>query len=1628
MELIGRSDELEKLNDVARDLGRDRGRAVFVSGEPGIGKTALVDAFLRDLSGRFPEVAVYRAGCHEQYDSGHPYLVFNDLAVDIFVEDGELTTAQECLRVLEETAGPWLGVVPVVGGLASAMYETAKSVARGSKRAGSGGNETVDQGPEVLRSFARTVRRLATLRPTVVYLDDIHWADASSVTLLGYLIRQLTDVPLLIVATYRPADALETNAPLVQLMRELRRNAILEEVALQGLSGGALQPLARRAGVSAEALHRHTGGNPLFALELARLLEADPSVNLETLPTALEGVFERRIESLSEAKRKALRYASVEGDEFSSIVVARLLEEDEADLEDSLADLQTRHGLVVEQGEARLPNRAETYRYRFAHGLFQRRLYSELKRSRRRRLHLAVAEALEETHPDPTSRRAVAAQLIRHFREADCPARAYAYAFARAEQFADMRMAREALDAATLSGSLLDEEGASPDDPRRLHLALLRGAQFETLGRRAELSASLDSAREALSNTTAPAARVKYLLLRAKLVASSDHREATALREQAVVLARQADDATLVEALLSVDATSHHLDVEELAGLVGRLETVGTRMRTLLRLAVAEARNPSRSANFVREAAALAAKDSSSDIRAEVAACEGYLAALNGRPHTAVERGLAAREMATTPETWAEANEVARVGYVLLGDLNGAIELLSEKVDRIPTWNVPQLLEAHCELSSVLLGAGRRPEAEFTARRARELGEVSGNQLLLAPVLALEAEFCSSRGHAHQALDALIRAQSLAEEWGDPGWDFRERIGQVYLGMELIAEAVEVMSTEDERESPELWAQYTRTRREASVLMAQADFAALADLYLRSFRLTPLGLSHGYANWLQVAALVGRAEEARAELDRRQRELGPDDDWVRAKLLAARAYAAGYFGDAQACLGDVEAALQMAIIAGDASFPLEVAGWCETYENSLSPEWVANVRAKVFDALGKQGQLVGQIEVETASARAAVSAGDITRARDAYLRCTRVCDPRVYPDAVLGAVERWARFELEWGSVEQAELAIDQLNGLVDDASLTATHAELDLQIMRRALHQGQREAAQRAAASAFRRVAGDFPASIQLREKAAVIAGSFECADMERQYRLEAFQMAPDCEVSSLRVHTVGAWDEFLWADGQFEEALAIRMGLLSEFPDSTSVAAARHHSAIGQRLAFLQRFSEALPHLELATRGLTHDHLAFRWRALVAQSVALMHLGREEEAPALLEQGFELACRMPGHEEPLEAAEVVLRHLGDWGGRWPQEQERVLDRVERMGEQRGWLLYQVRPDWVLLAAWTRYRINDQDQRVSALLDSLPEEASDAVGAQDVAGALLGRASMQLSIGRSSEARASLRALRGLLASGAVENPEDVASVAAQHLQSAGLSQLCLEYLSFSETASQVQNGTPSERSDGFYQQLIGEAYWTLGRIEEAREAFTKVVDLGTPMRAGLGASSLAFLLVALGRHGEAGALLRRLPSVQDLHVSVLPVYVMAARLAGAVEVEGELRSRLDRELVLAPRSPNLALPSKALFAFLDDGRLEDRLGVIDSVIADARIEQRTTTLLDGLAIRATLLWKGDRHDEALAAVATCAEEAMVRGRLGYVSEKIRAYVPETLWRVLSIPIDAWAHLGEGEGPLAVS
>lgn len=418
--LVGRKSELEQLHAAMRSASTGKGLIVCALGETGMGKTTLVEQFLAELQDAGPN-AIARGRCSERLAGTEAYLPLLEGLESLRRGDPAAT------RLMNTLAPSWLAQISPSNG--------------GATRRGEGQANSQERLKLELAAF---FQELSRQRRTVLFFDDLHWADVSTIDILLYLAGKFDQLHLLVILAYRPSELRLGKHPFLDIKPDLQAHGRCQDLTLGFLSESDFAqcvaeefPGHSLSQQALSAIYVKTGGNPLFMGELMRYLRECGAIVQEDatwvlarsiaevekeVPESLRGLIQRKIDRLSEEDRKLLTVASIQGLEFDSDVLAKVLQIDPADVEERLEALERGHALVRAIGEHEYPDRTLTMRYRFVQTLYQNVLFTGMRPTRRSALSAAVAQILVTAYGE--SCREIASELARLYESARSFARA----------------------------------------------------------------------------------------------------------------------------------------------------------------------------------------------------------------------------------------------------------------------------------------------------------------------------------------------------------------------------------------------------------------------------------------------------------------------------------------------------------------------------------------------------------------------------------------------------------------------------------------------------------------------------------------------------------------------------------------------------------------------------------------------------------------------------------------------------------------------------------------------------------------------------------------------------------------------------------------------------------------------------------------------------------------------------------------------------------------------------------------------------------------------------------------------------------------------------------------------------
>ena len=469
---VGREGQRAQLLRGYARVKAGRGLMVGVCGEPGIGKTSLVEDFLAELPRRSEHPTIARGRCSESLAGSEAFLPVLEV-LDGLMHRSDGPSFNSLIKTLAPT---WYMQVATDSTDTTSLGEMRERAPVGSQE-------------RMKRELGALLQEVSRLRPLVLFIDDLHWADVSTIDVLNYLAGRLSDLRLMIVMSYRISDMALAKHPFLGIRSELQARGVFEELELRFLDARDIErylslqfPGHRFPPDFASAIHAKTEGSPLFMADLIRYLHDTGGIVEEKgtwviargvpdvprdLPESVKGMIARNIERLDDRDRRLLLAASVQGHEFDSAVVAAAAEMDPAEVEERLETLERVHVFVKRGDEHEFPDRTLTLKYRFVHVLYQNVLYASLQPTRRVALSRAIVEALLTRYgPDAPS---IAGRLALLFETARDFASSAKYFLIAARKSMALFAFREAL---SLADRGLAGLRGLPDGPARMELEL----------------------------------------------------------------------------------------------------------------------------------------------------------------------------------------------------------------------------------------------------------------------------------------------------------------------------------------------------------------------------------------------------------------------------------------------------------------------------------------------------------------------------------------------------------------------------------------------------------------------------------------------------------------------------------------------------------------------------------------------------------------------------------------------------------------------------------------------------------------------------------------------------------------------------------------------------------------------------------------------------------------------------------------------------------------------------------------------------------------------------------------------------------------------------------------------------
>jgi DNA-binding winged helix-turn-helix (wHTH) protein/predicted ATPase len=465
--LVERETVLERLHTALVQARQGVRQVVFVTGEAGIGKTAVVEAFAVQAAA---PLRVARGQCVEHYGTGEAYLP----VLEAFSQLCRGPEGTHLVALLRQQAPTWLVQMPWL--LGTTDRQRLQYELQGATR------------ERMLRELTEVMDTLTAETPLLLLLEDLHWSDYATLDLVAMLARRRTPARLLLVGTYRPVEVIVQGHPLRAVTLDLQRQGHSTELPLSELSVEAVAayltarfPDHQFPETLVWWLHQHTDGNPLFQVTLTAALVARGVLaersgrwtlvgTLEAVegevPEGLRPLLEQQLERLPVEAQQVVEVASVAGVTFSAAAVAAGLEAAVPQIE-MQCDALVRWQLLRPGGLETWPDGTVAACYTFTHALYQQAAYERIGSGRRAQLHQRLGTRLEAAYGSHV--RDIAAALAEHFGRGQDARRAVLYLHQAAENAAQRYAPHEVTALLTRALALLK---GLPETPERIRQEL----------------------------------------------------------------------------------------------------------------------------------------------------------------------------------------------------------------------------------------------------------------------------------------------------------------------------------------------------------------------------------------------------------------------------------------------------------------------------------------------------------------------------------------------------------------------------------------------------------------------------------------------------------------------------------------------------------------------------------------------------------------------------------------------------------------------------------------------------------------------------------------------------------------------------------------------------------------------------------------------------------------------------------------------------------------------------------------------------------------------------------------------------------------------------------------------------
>jgi tetratricopeptide (TPR) repeat protein len=339
------------------------------------------------------------------------------------------------------------------------------------------------------------INRYTKVNPSLLCIEDLQWADSSSIALLHYIARNTRKSKLLIVGTYRPEDVIETKKDkvhyLIDTMQLMNREDIYNKIELDRLEESCLDEMLSSILGDTEftnefmaQIYKETEGNPFFIISLIRMMIEEKSIEKKNekwvlkkdlkeanIPSKIQDVLERRLNRVEKVERKTLDYASVIGEEFTSSILGKAVGIKRVELLEQLRTLEQNHKLI----------RSTDSKYRFDHGKINEVLYNKIPTELKMEYHALIAGAIESLNKDNLD--AVLGGLAGHYYRCRNKEKALPYLFKAAKKATNHYAHHESLEYYGFALDMIESsEDSTENIKKKLEIIMAMGNNYYSIG------------------------------------------------------------------------------------------------------------------------------------------------------------------------------------------------------------------------------------------------------------------------------------------------------------------------------------------------------------------------------------------------------------------------------------------------------------------------------------------------------------------------------------------------------------------------------------------------------------------------------------------------------------------------------------------------------------------------------------------------------------------------------------------------------------------------------------------------------------------------------------------------------------------------------------------------------------------------------------------------------------------------------------------------------------------------------------------------------------------------------------------------------------------------------------------